>query len=219
MNKKTEQKTALRRYHHGDLRDALVSVSRRLISECGLGRFKIADACRCLGVSTAAPYRHFPDRDALLDAVCVQAFNDLGAELRAARASSPRGSVESLIALGRSYLDFVTRDPELFELMWGSMRETPAPAELAAAHETGIACFQVLIEAVEDVRETQGLQSVATVDIAIPLWSFVQGLASLKMRDKLEIVENADPDRTIDLTVRAIIEGFRGQADRCERCE
>lgn len=212
-------KKALKRYHHGNLRDALVSEARRLISELGLDRFKIADACRCLGVSTAAPYRHFPDRDALLHAVCSQAFVELFEELKTARERHPRGTVDAVTEIGKAYLAFVTRDPELFELMWGSMHTDLGSEDEAEALEIGSACFKVLTDAIDDVRAEQGLESVRTVDVALPLWSFVQGLASLKMRDKLKIVENADPERTIEVTTRAIFDGFRKQAQQCDQCD
>ncbi len=219
MSELNEKKDALKRYHHGNLRDALVSEARRLISKFGLDRFKIADACRCLGVSTAAPYRHFPDRDALLHAVCAQAFVELGEELQKARAKHPRGSVDAVIEIGKSYLHFVTHDPELFELLWGSMRSTQDAEAEAEAMAIGSTCFQVLIDAVEDVLKAQGLNHISTIDVALPLWSFVQGLASLQMRNKLRIVDNADPHRMIDMTVRAIFDGFRRQALQCGQCE
>lgn len=206
MIEQSHHRDASRRYHHGDLKEALVAESRKLISEQGVDAFKIADACRRLGVSTAAPYRHFPDREALLDAVCACAFCELAEELRAARLSQPKGSVESVLAMGRSYMNFVTRDPELFQLMWGSMRE---PKETLEAHEAGTSCFSELIGAIEDVCAAQGLDGAPTMDIALPLWACVQGLASLKMQNKLKIIENANPDRAIEATVRAIFEGYR----------
>lgn len=203
-----EQDTG-RRYHHGDLRDALISESRRLIGEKGVEAFKIADACRSLGVSTAAPYRHFPDRDALLDAVCACAFGDLGAALAKARGAHPKGSVDGLVAMGRAYIDFVVRNPELFHMMWEPMREKDPDGEGMAA---GYCCFNELIGAIEDVRHAQGLDHICNEDIALPLWGGVHGLAGLKMNNKLAMIENADPNRAIEIATRAIVEGFRKAA-------
>ncbi|MEM6374564.1 MAG: helix-turn-helix domain-containing protein, partial [Pseudomonadota bacterium] len=59
-------------YHHGDLRADLVEATRRLVEEKGPDRFSVSDACRAAGVSTAAPYRHFEDRDEMLLAVCAE---------------------------------------------------------------------------------------------------------------------------------------------------
>lgn len=68
-------------YHHGSLREGLISAAYKLVSEGGADSFSMADAARQLGVSSAAPYRHFADREALLNDVCGRAFEDLTARL------------------------------------------------------------------------------------------------------------------------------------------
>ncbi|MBU2670286.1 TetR/AcrR family transcriptional regulator [Actinoplanes bogorensis] len=73
-----------RGYHHGDLRAALIQASFDLLAECGLQNFSVAAVARSLGVSSAAPYRHFPDRARLLSAVSAQAAHDLREELATA---------------------------------------------------------------------------------------------------------------------------------------
>ncbi|GAA2701003.1 helix-turn-helix domain-containing protein [Actinoplanes palleronii] len=79
-----------RAYHHGDLRAALITASFELLAEGGLRRFSVAAVARRLGVSSAAPYRHFPDRDHLLSAVSGAAAHDLRAAiLKAAVAAGP----------------------------------------------------------------------------------------------------------------------------------
>ncbi|WP_245923628.1 TetR/AcrR family transcriptional regulator [Paractinoplanes atraurantiacus] len=71
------------RYHHGDLRAALVEASFEVLAECGLQRFSVAAVARRIGVSTAAPYRHFPDRAHLLSAVSAAAARDLRTAIEA----------------------------------------------------------------------------------------------------------------------------------------
>ncbi|BBH67748.1 TetR family transcriptional regulator [Actinoplanes sp. OR16] len=73
-----------RNYHHGDLRAALISASFEMLASCGLQKFSVAAVARRLGVSSAAPYRHFPDRPHLLSAVSAEAARDLGALIAAA---------------------------------------------------------------------------------------------------------------------------------------
>ena len=70
-----------RRYHHGDLRAALVDTAIELIGERGVRNFSLAEASRRLGVAVSAPYAHFADRDALLAAVTVHAFETFAGEL------------------------------------------------------------------------------------------------------------------------------------------
>lgn len=89
-------------YHHGDLRAALIAASFELLAEHGLQKFSVAAVARRLGVSTAAPYRHFPDRARLLSAVSAVAARDLRAEILA-------GPRSGLPAVAEAYVRFVAR--------------------------------------------------------------------------------------------------------------
>ncbi len=96
-----------RGYHHGDLRAALITASFELLAECGLRRFSVAAVARRLGVSSAAPYRHFPDRDRLLSAVSSAAARDLrSAILTAADAAGPDPS-SRLASVADAYFRYV----------------------------------------------------------------------------------------------------------------
>ena len=65
------------RYHHGDLREALIQATTTLVEERGAENFSLADACRCAGVSTAAPYRHFRDKEEILEEIAARGFDTL----------------------------------------------------------------------------------------------------------------------------------------------
>ena len=71
-------------YHHGNLRQALVEATVRLIEENGPQGFTLAEAARLAGVSAAAPYRHFTGRDELLEEVARQGFEEFADRLEAA---------------------------------------------------------------------------------------------------------------------------------------
>ena len=71
-------------YHHGNLRQALVDAALKLIEEKGPDGFSVAEACRMAGVSTAAPYKHFKDREEILHAVILEAMHRMGAAMQAA---------------------------------------------------------------------------------------------------------------------------------------
>ncbi|MEU4626731.1 helix-turn-helix domain-containing protein [Actinoplanes sp. NPDC023801] len=100
---------ANRAYHHGDLRAALISASFDLLAEQGLQRFSVAAVARRLEVSSAAPYRHFPDRDHLLSAVSAAAAHDLNAAILAAADAAGDDPAERLAATAGAYVRFVTR--------------------------------------------------------------------------------------------------------------
>jgi AcrR family transcriptional regulator len=99
---------ANRGYHHGDLRAALITASFELLAEAGLQRFSVAQVARRLQVSSAAPYRHFPDRAHLLGAVSTTAARDLRAAIvEAAEAAGP-DPVDRLAASAGAYVRYVT---------------------------------------------------------------------------------------------------------------
>ncbi|MFC3739496.1 TetR/AcrR family transcriptional regulator [Paractinoplanes deccanensis] len=95
------------RYHHGDLRAALVEASFGLIAECGLQRFSVAEVARRAGVSSAAPYRHFPDRAHLLGAVSAVAARDLRTEIEGAADDAGGDPKARLAAAAGAYVQCV----------------------------------------------------------------------------------------------------------------
>ncbi|MGK5683083.1 TetR/AcrR family transcriptional regulator [Actinoplanes sp. URMC 104] len=102
-----------RGYHHGDLRAALIDASFELLAEGGLERFSVAAVARRLGVSSAAPYRHFPDRARLLSAVSGAAARDLRAEILAADGGD-------LAAAAGAYVRFVVRTGAGFPVIFAA---------------------------------------------------------------------------------------------------
>jgi AcrR family transcriptional regulator len=106
------------RYHHGDLRAALVDAAIVLISERGLRGFSLAEASRRVGVSAAAPYRHFADRDDLLAAVAVRALDTFAAMLPGPGA--PHDPAQRLAAMARAYVRFAAEQRPLFDVMFSA---------------------------------------------------------------------------------------------------
>jgi AcrR family transcriptional regulator len=96
------------RYHHGELRTALIEATFELLREVGLTGFSVAELARRLGVSTAAPYRHFAHRDELLAAVATRAARELTTAMRTAADAAPADPVERFAATAGAYVTFVT---------------------------------------------------------------------------------------------------------------
>jgi len=106
------------RYHHGDLRAALVDAAITLIAERGVRGFSLAEASRRVGVSAAAPYRHFADRDELLAAVAVQALDSFAAMLTAQGAADD--PAQRLAAMARAYVRFAAEQRPLFDVVFSA---------------------------------------------------------------------------------------------------
>lgn len=162
------------RYHHGDLPEALVRCAVEMLDADGAADLSLRAVARRLGVSTAAPYRHFPDRAALLSAVAAVGYADLTRDL-AARHPEP-ASAHDLADLAVAYVDFALDRPGVFSTMFGpeSDRESAASASAAA-----VIHVYLRAAAVRALR-TEDADAVAT-----GMWSLVHGLAFLYLNRKL----------------------------------
>ena len=100
-----------RPYHHGNLREALLEQAERTLRERGVEALSLRELAREVGVSHGAPRRHFPDRQALLDALAEAGFERLGAELRAAADGAGEDFEPRLRATAAAYVRFATARP------------------------------------------------------------------------------------------------------------
>jgi AcrR family transcriptional regulator len=129
-----------------------------------------------VGVSSGAPYRHFADRDDLLDHVAAAGFDDLRERSRVAWAAHPPGTLDGLVEAGCAYIRFGAERPELFHLMWGATRAEP---EETCAVSAGVTCYGEFLGNLGGVMRAQGLGALDPATFAQPLWAMVHGYAAL----------------------------------------
>ena len=122
------------RYHHGDLRPALVDAAIDVIAERGVRDFSMAEASRRLGVTTAAPYRHFADRDELLAAVAARGLTVFAAMLSAA-SDAADAPADRLAAMAGAYVRFAAQQRPLFDTLFSSGLDKTRHPELQRAWE------------------------------------------------------------------------------------
>jgi AcrR family transcriptional regulator len=122
------------RYHHGDLRPALVDAAIAVIAERGVRDFSMAEASRRLGVTTAAPYRHFADRDELLAAVAARGLTVFAAMLAGA-ADTADTPAQRLAAMAGAYVRFAAEQRPLFDALFSSGLDKSRHPELQHAWE------------------------------------------------------------------------------------
>ena len=122
------------RYHHGDLKAALVDGAIELIGERGVRGFTMAELSRRLGVTVAAPYRHFADRDELLAAVVVRALHAF-ADALSAGARDEDSPEQRLAAMTRGYVRFAAEHRPLFYVVYGTELDKARYLELRPAYE------------------------------------------------------------------------------------
>lgn len=183
------------RYHHGDLKEALVEAAYALIAESGAENFLLADACKRAGVSTAAPYKHFRDRDEILEVVVARAFDEMADRSMAAVAAHGEGTLEGIVAMGEAYVRFAAERQRLFRLMFG---QHPKLKQAEQVVGDGKRCFSGVIEQVARYYEKNGLPGDPRA-IAIRLWTFVHGAASLLIDDDYATVA---PDLDVMAMIR-----------------
>jgi AcrR family transcriptional regulator len=161
-------------YHHGNLREALLDAAEALLRKRGPEELTLREVARRAGVSHGAPYHHFESRDALLAAVAERGFAGLaGAMQQAPRA----GAREHLVGICRAYVDFATRYPTRFRLMFGPL--LARKAEFPALQQQAEGSFSMLLEAARAVSPEQALP------LALAGWSLAHGLSHLAINDVL----------------------------------
>jgi len=161
------------RYHHGDLRAALVDAAIELIAERGVRGFSLAEASRRVGVTAAAPYRHFADRDELLAAVAVRALNVFAAML-AAVAPDTDPPARRLAAMAGAYVRFAAEQRPLFDTLFSSGIDKSRYPELQRAWEPVDAFLSVVGEICEG-------DAAAADDLAAAVEATAHGHAALLM--------------------------------------
>jgi AcrR family transcriptional regulator len=187
------------RYHHGNLRRALVDEAVRTMRKSGVGALTLRGAGAALGVSRTALYRHFADKDALLAAVARDGFVGLKGALDAARGRAA-ALADQLTEMGFAYVRFAAENPAHYRVMFGGFLDRCArdPDLLADAG----AAFQALVGAIVDLQREQRIRQDDPQQLARFVWAAVHGIAMLAIDGQL----GPEPDAGVTL--------FRDSADR-----
>ncbi|BBY34957.1 TetR family transcriptional regulator [Mycolicibacter minnesotensis] len=187
---------SIKTYHHGDLPGTLLRAAMDLLEENGATELSLRAAARRAGVSTAAPYRHFADRNALLSAIAAVGYQELAAELIAAH-PSPK-TADDFAALAVAYVQFAVNRPGLFRVMFTEQCDL-TDAERAAA----VTAIQEYLNSI--VRQV--FPSSDPEAMAIAVWGLVHGLAFLHLDGKLD----TSSKQVIADRVRAAVLAAAGQ--------
>ncbi|WP_427895187.1 TetR/AcrR family transcriptional regulator [Kribbella sp. GL6] len=173
-------------YHHGDLRAKLISTAMGMLER---GEpFSIRAVAREAGVSATAPYRHFPEREALESALAAEGLRNLREDLIRDRALPT--TAEELAEFGAAYVEFALRRPALFRLMFGNECNTDDEERVQAA----AAVHELLAAAITAV-----FPDTDPLNLALGGWGAVHGMAFLYLDHKL----TADSIEEVALQVRA----------------
>ena len=194
------------RYHHGDLRRALLLEAVRTIHADGAAALTLRGVGDRLGVSRTALYRHFADKQALLDEVAAEGFRMLRMALREAWG---RGGRAGFDAMGVAYVHFALTHPSHYRVMFGAVadrRETDRHSDDGADDSTD--AFQVLVDAIVAEQAAGRVRREDPQALALYIWAMVHGVAMLALDGLLP------PPTTPDALARLAIARLHGGIDR-----
>lgn len=205
------------RYHHGDLRNALIEAALQLVTEKGVEGLTLREAARRVGVSQAAPYRHFADKNALLLAVAEEGFRAMHGQILEALGRCGPDTSSRLQAIGVGYVQFAVAHPAHFRIMFG--QELARSSASPTAEQTAMAVFQELAAEILKGQLAGEIRREDPLTLAVACWSIAHGLAAILSagllgRGELASAANLAPEALTRLVTQALIDGLAPRPER-----
>lgn len=164
-------------YHHGNLREALIAAALPLLARQGAADLSLREVAKAAGVSNAAPYRHFPNRIALLEAIAAQGFGRLVRVCQEAARRHPADPKRQLVEAGMGYLIFTLEQPQSIQLMFGGVLDLRhCGDELKEAADAAILSLMAIIET---GRKAGIYRRAKAMDLLLTSWSTIHGYSML----------------------------------------
>jgi AcrR family transcriptional regulator len=181
-----------KRYHHGNLKEALIIAGLDILSEKGIEGLSLRKVAQKVGVSHTAPYNHFSDKQGLLAAISTAGHEHLHQLLLDTFEKSKIQSSDIISDIAWAYLQFGLANPAKFKLMFsGALEEERAHPEFVAISLKSIALFEEIIVFCQSKGQ---LPSGRVEDIAVKLWSLVHGFTYLMLENQFPVEYLQDQD-------------------------
>ncbi len=191
-----------RGYHHGRLKDALIEAARALVAERGTSGFTLTAAAKVAGVTTAAPYRHFADRNALLDELARRGFDMFNQRLKGAWNDGQPDPATALRRMGSAYLAFAREEPGLYNTIFSG---NSVPTQQTDAPDSSNAAFAILEQATAGVLHQYGAPADEAHRLAFEIWAMAHGIATLSNAGHLRMPD-CDPAMLLYGAVNSLME-------------
>ena len=187
------------RYHHGDLKNALIQAATTVLAEKGAAALSLREVAKVAGVSHAAPYRHFRDKAALLRVLAQGGFERLTAAINTAAENSPHNPEQKLIEAGVAYVRNALQHPEITKLMFaGTIEPQQDRAYLAAS----AASYEALLDIIREGIEQGSFRQQPPQQLVLVAWASMHGLAMLAVARLLEV--DVDDELALDTLIRSV---------------
>ncbi|MBK1809876.1 TetR/AcrR family transcriptional regulator [Clostridium sp. YIM B02505] len=173
-------------YHHKDLKEALIQNGLLLLNEVGIKEFSLRKVAAMCGVSHAAPYKHFKDKDELIEAINNQVWNSFTLKLKDAISSSEAEPKRQVMEIGKAYVQFMVENPEYLKFMFLSNNDKAIKIENNEfiGHE-GTA-FEVFKNGAEKYLVENGFDKEQQIGAILAMWSMVHGIALLICNNSIQ---------------------------------
>lgn len=192
MSKETATRKDEDSYHHGNLREAAVETALAMVREVGIDAITLRELSSRLGTSRTAIYRHFENKEALMQAVIVAGFERFDAVIRPVFLQPDTDVLTRFRQMGKAYLDFTVKNPELYRLLFGEslQQEREEVCDLEERERSG--GFHALVDLLEEGQREGIFRREDAFLQAASVWATVHGFASLIIDGHLKICDNVD---------------------------
>lgn len=172
-----------KKYHHGDLKNALINAGVEILSKEGIGGLSLRKVAQRAGVSHNAPYSHFPDKQSLIAAISTEGFNRLYNELDAAISTHSKNPKRQLQEGARAYLQFALNNTDTFKIMFSGVleKEKDYPAFVEISYKT----FERVVDVVSACQKAGVLNSDSAEVMAVAIWGQIHGIVSLFLEGQI----------------------------------
>ncbi len=195
-------------YHHGDLRNALIQAGLELLAEGGAQELDLRKVARRAGVSHAAPYRHFSDKQALIAAINEVGFHMLAERIRSTLREVPDEPFEHLLGVALAYVRFAKENPWLMREMFSGI--TIERENFESLHTASKSVYRLYAEVIRNGQERGKIVDGDPTALAGVLWSVLHGLAMLIIENQMRPYADGPEgtDRVTRYTIEVIYGGF-----------
>ena len=172
-----------KKYHHGDLKNALIEAGIEILAKDGLGALSLREVARQAGVSHTAPYAHYADKQALIAAIATAGYEKLYARLADVVQQNQATPAQQLAEAGWAYLEFAFEEPDHFKITFSDVveKEKDYPAFVEISQKS----FKLVVMIIEACQQTGVLPAGPSDLIAVSVWSLLHGLASLILEEQI----------------------------------
>lgn len=200
--------TIKRKYHHGALKEALVDAALELLAEGGPANLSLSEAAKRVGVTAAAPYRHFASRDDLMNELARRGFLSFGERIEKAWDEGRPDASTAMWRMCAAYLGFARDEPGLYSAMFGAVATLSAPASAAAADHA----LEILWRSVVALLQQRGAPAQGARKLALQVWALAHGVAMLSISGHLDPAKDLDPAAVLDGAIRNLMEAAVSRA-------